>query len=185
MSRAEAAVFYPEAFSAGSHRQTGRERERWGLHRIDLLRRLHTAMQYSSESKLLRLPAQPPYMKRTHFFWLRSKCQRGMEARQGPVSASREHTAARGQLVRSSGPPGGSTQFSATQKTTSITTAAVTATTKLQKLLYMMRERGGCVRVSHHKPFTSCKVLSSSWFSAILLLSLFSSSSSLSASSSS
>lgn len=26
----------------------------------DLLRRLHTAMQYSSESKLLRLPAQPP-----------------------------------------------------------------------------------------------------------------------------
>jgi len=69
----------------------------------DLLRRLHTAMQYSSESKLLRLPAQPPYMKRTHFLWFLSKCQRGMEARQGPVSASRVHTAARGQLVKSSG----------------------------------------------------------------------------------
>ncbi|TNN66626.1 hypothetical protein EYF80_023160 [Liparis tanakae] len=55
-------------------------------------------MQFSSDSKLLRLPAQPPYTKRTHFFWLMSKCQRRMEARQGPVSASRAHTAARGQL---------------------------------------------------------------------------------------
>lgn len=87
-------------------KDTNRERERerpWTASvRWDLLRRLHTAMQYSSESKLLRLPAQPPYMKRTHFFWLMSKCQRGMEARQGPVSASRVHTAARGKLVRSS-----------------------------------------------------------------------------------
>ena len=85
-----------------------KQRERGGVVRPasvtwDLLRRLHTAMQYSSESKLLRLPAQPPYMKRTHFPWLMSKCQRGMEARQGPVSPSRVHTAARGQLVRSSG----------------------------------------------------------------------------------
>lgn len=102
---------HPEVFSAESlqqrHRQTEGER-RWvefsdrASVRWDLLRRLHTAMQYSSESKLLRLPAQPPYMKRTHFLWLMSKCQRGMEARQGPVSASRVHTAARGQLVRSS-----------------------------------------------------------------------------------
>ena len=60
----------------------------------DSPRRLQTAMQYSSESKLLRFPAQPPYTKRTHFLRVMSKCQRGMEARQGPVSGSRPHTAA-------------------------------------------------------------------------------------------
>lgn len=61
--------------------------------RQDLLIFLHTAIQYSSDSKLFLLPPQPPYIKRTHFLLLESKYQRGITARQGPVIASWEQTA--------------------------------------------------------------------------------------------
>lgn len=61
--------------------------------RRDLLITLHTAIQYSSDSKLFLLPPQPPYIKRTHFPLERSKYHRGITARQGPVSASWEQTA--------------------------------------------------------------------------------------------
>lgn len=39
------------------------------------------------------MPPQPPYIKRTHFPLERSKYQRGITARHGPVSASWEQTA--------------------------------------------------------------------------------------------
>lgn len=61
--------------------------------RQDLLIFLHTAIQYSSDSKLFLLPPQPPYIKRMHFLLLGSKYQRGITARQGPVIASWEQTA--------------------------------------------------------------------------------------------
>lgn len=61
--------------------------------RQDLLIFLHTAIQYSSDSKLFLLPPQPPYIKRMHFLLLGSKYQRGITARQGPVMASWEQTA--------------------------------------------------------------------------------------------
>lgn len=61
--------------------------------RLNLLIFLHTAIQYSSDSKLFRLPPQPPYIKRMHFFLYMSKYQRGITARQGPVIASWEQTA--------------------------------------------------------------------------------------------
>lgn len=61
--------------------------------RQDLLIFLHTAIQYSSDSKLFLLPPQPPYIKRMHFLLLESKYQRGITARQGPVIASWEQTA--------------------------------------------------------------------------------------------
>lgn len=61
--------------------------------RQNLLIFLHTAIQYSSDSKLFLLPPQPPYIKRMHFFLYMSKYQRGITARQGPVIASWEQTA--------------------------------------------------------------------------------------------
>lgn len=69
---------------ASSERASGRQ---------DLLIFLHTAIQYSSDSKLFLLPPQPPYIKRMHFLLLGSKYQRGTTARQGPVIASWEQTA--------------------------------------------------------------------------------------------
>lgn len=66
---------------------------KWASGRQDLLIFLHTAIQYSSDSKLFLLPPQPPYIKRMHFLLLGSKYQRGITARQGPVIASWEQTA--------------------------------------------------------------------------------------------
>lgn len=67
-----------------------------GLHTL----LLHTAMQYSSDSKLLRLPPQPPKVKGAHRPVSATKYQRGSLASHGPFRAGAQHTADKGEILR-------------------------------------------------------------------------------------
>lgn len=86
-------LYYPREGRGDTTRQTDSGQLQKASGRQDLLIILHTAIQYSSDSKLFLLPPQPPYIKRMHFLLLASKYQRGITARQGPVMASWEQTA--------------------------------------------------------------------------------------------
>lgn len=86
-------LYCPRQGGGDTTRQTDSGQLQKASRRQDLLIFLHTAIQYSSDSKLFLLPPQPPYIKRMHFLLLGSKYQRGITARQGPVMASWEQTA--------------------------------------------------------------------------------------------
>lgn len=86
-------LYCPREGGGDTTRQTDSGQLQKASGRQDLLIFLHTATQYSSDSKLFLLPPQPPYIKRMHFLLLGSKYQRGITARQGPVMASWEQTA--------------------------------------------------------------------------------------------
>lgn len=66
-----------------------------GLHTL----LLHTAMQYSSDSKLLRLPPQPPKVKGAQRPVSATKYQRNSLARHGPFRAGAQHTADKGEML--------------------------------------------------------------------------------------
>lgn len=71
------------------------ERAYVSIHTCDLHTPPQTDRQYSSDSKLLRLPPQPPKMKGAQRPSSFTKYQRGNIALHGPVSAFAQHTSER------------------------------------------------------------------------------------------